>query len=94
MRTKLGATLEIRNTGGGTVATGAAVNVAVTTSSDGTTYETTSMISPALPTVASTLQSLSIFLDGGRRYQVVLTNTDATNATTTAAIYQTIDGIA
>jgi hypothetical protein len=94
LRTKLGATLEIRNTGGGTVAAGAAVTVAISTSSDGTTYATVASISLSITTVASTLQSASIFLEGGRRYQCVLTNGDATNATTLAAIYETIDGIA
>ena len=94
LRTMLGATLELRNTGGGTVQAGAAVNIFAYTSSDGTTYSTTSITSPALPTVVNTLQSLSVFLDGGRRYQIKLTNTDSANATVVAAVYSEITGIA
>lgn len=80
----LGATVYVASTPGASVTAGAQLTINVSVSVDGgTTYPTVPSFSFAIPSVASTLASLTFTLPGGARYRVQCVNSDSSNAITT-----------
>lgn len=91
----LGATVYVASTPGASVTAGAQLTINVSTSVDGgTTYPTVPDMSIAIPSVASTLASITFRVPGGSRTRVQLVNSDGSNAlTTVVASYGVINSV-
>lgn len=86
--------VQVWNTPGGTVAATSGVQVDVFEAVDSTpNYDTIACYSMVIPSVVSTAARATIKLGTGK-YQIKLTNLDATNAVTREASSATVDGIA
>lgn len=90
---KLGAWITVVNTGGGSVDPSSVLMIAPSVSVDGTTYSSSPLYILQVNTVASTAEPYTFHIDGGIKYRITLTNTDATNSITVGATYLTVDSI-
>jgi hypothetical protein len=94
IRTKFEARIQVKNTGGGTVAATNGLQVDVFRYVDGgTRKDTIAMLTFAITTTVSTEKEQSVALPTGH-YSVKFTNLDASNAITVDALYETTDTIA
>ena len=86
--------VQVWNTPGGTVAATSGMQVDVFEAVDSTpNYDTVACYSMVIPSVASTAARATIKLSTGK-YQIKLTNLDATNAVTREVSSATVDSIA
>jgi len=93
IRTKFEARIQVKNTGGGTVAATNGLQVDVFRYVDGgTRKDTVPILTFVIPTTTSTEKEQSFALPTGH-YNVKLTNLDASNAITVDALYETTDAI-
>lgn len=94
IRTKFEARVQVKNTGGGTVAATNGLQVDVFRYVDGgTRKDTIAMTTLIIPTTTSTEKEQSFALPTGH-YSVKFTNLDVTNAITVDALYETTDMVA
>jgi hypothetical protein len=85
--------IQVKDTGGGTVAATNGCQIDVYRGfGAGPTYDTTSMMTIVITTVVSTAKYASFSLPTGK-YQVKLTNLDATNAITVESTLSTVDSV-
>jgi hypothetical protein len=94
IKTKFEARLQVKNTGGGTVAGTNGVQVDVFRYVDGSTSnpDTVSIRSFVIPTTVSVTKYRSLALPTGH-YKILLTNLDTTNAVTVSVIFETTDAV-
>lgn len=91
--TKFEGHIQVKNTGGGTVAATNGLQIDVFPAVDtGPDYDTVSAYTTVIATVTSTTNYATIKVPTGK-YQVKLTNLDPTNAVTRAAQTATIDAV-
>jgi hypothetical protein len=94
IRTKFEARIQVKNTGGGTVAATNGLQIDVYRYVDGgTRKDTIPILTFTIPTTVSTEKEQSIVLPTGY-YSVKFTNLDVTNAITVDALYETTDTVA
>lgn len=94
IRTKFEARVQVKNTGGGTVAATNGLQVDVYRYVDGgTRKDTIAMLTFTIPTTVSVEKEQSFVLPTGH-YSVKFTNLDVTNAITVDALYETTDAVA
>ena len=94
IRTKFEARIQVKNTGGGTVAATNGLQIDVFRYVDGgTRKDTIAIMTFTIPTSVSTEKEQSFSLPTGH-YNVKATNLDASNAITYDALYETTDTVA